>query len=276
MGTLNITLIDVGWGDSIFIEHVDAAGNFHYGLIDSNDSKEIKSTRIFIERFFRLKRQDIHDPLFDFVLLSHGHDDHSKGLEGIIRKYGTVYFWHPKSNNLGPHAPLIRYCGRAISKVEQCESLNSTKTLPVFGDVRMAVLWPHYKQISNNENNNSVVLTLTYGNTSVILTGDAEEEVWADIAAKIPQNTVFFKVPHHGSRNGSLDENDQPTWLVNCPAAASLGISCMYRADYKHPHDEVLAAFSNAGRKYYRTDAQYHLTVSLDGINPPAVKHSHV
>ena len=50
MGKLNITLIDVGWGDSIFIEHEDDAGNHYYGLIDSNDSKEIKSTRIFIER----------------------------------------------------------------------------------------------------------------------------------------------------------------------------------------------------------------------------------
>jgi len=80
MGILNITLIDVGWGDSIFIEHVDAANNSHYGLIDSNDSKEIKSTRIFIERFFRIKRKDIPDPLFDFVLLTHPHDDHRKGL----------------------------------------------------------------------------------------------------------------------------------------------------------------------------------------------------
>ena len=276
MGILKITLIDVGWGDSIFIEHVDAANNHHYGLIDSNDSKEIKSTRIFIERFFRLKREDIPEPLFDFVLLTHGHDDHGKGLEGIIRKYGTIYFWHPKSNQIGPNAPLIRYCGRANSKVEQSEALNSTKILPSFGDVSMAVLWPHYNRISNDENNNSVVLTLKYGNTSMILTGDAEEEVWDDIAVYIPQDTVFFKVPHHGSRNGSLNDQGQPTWLPNCPATASLGISCMYRKDYKHPHDEVLTAFTNAGRKYYRTDEQYHLTVSLDGTGPPHVKYSHV
>ncbi|GAH62044.1 unnamed protein product, partial [marine sediment metagenome] len=123
---------------------------------------------------------------------------------------------------------------------------------------------------------NSVVLTLKYGNTSVILTGDAEEEVWDDIAVNIPKDTVFFKVPHHGSRNGSLDGQGQPTWLPHCPTKASLGISCMYRKDYKHPHDKVLTAFTNAGRKYYRTDEQYHLTVSLDGINPPHVKYSHI
>jgi beta-lactamase superfamily II metal-dependent hydrolase len=276
MGILNITLIDVGWGDSIFIEHVDSTNNSHYGLIDSNDSKEIKSTRIFIERFFRLKREDIPDPLFDFVLLSHPHDDHRKGLEGIIRRYGATYFLHPKSNKLGPNAPLLRYCARSNSKVDQYDSAYSGKALPPFGDVSMVTLWPHDGQISNDENNNSVVLTLTYGDASVVLTGDAEKEVWDDIAVHIPQDTVFFKVPHHGSRNGSLDDQDQPTWLPDCPASANLGISCMYRRDYKHPHDEVLDAFTNAGRQYYRTDEAYHLTVSLDGTNSPTVKYSHV
>jgi competence protein ComEC len=276
MGKLNITLIDVGWGDSIFIEHIDEQSEHHFGLIDSNDSKAIKSTRIFIERLFRLRREDIPKPLFDFVLLSHGHDDHGKGLEGIIRKYGTKYFWHPKSNKLGSDVSLIRYCGRSNSKAEQCEALNSTKNLPRLGEVEMAVLWPHYNQISDNENNNSVVLTLKYGNFSVVLTGDAEEGAWNDIADRIPADTVFFKVPHHGSRNGSLNEAGHPTWLPFCPGTASLGISCMYRKDYKHPHDEVLNAINNSGQKYFRTDSQYHLTVSMDGVNSPEVKYSHV
>jgi competence protein ComEC len=276
MGHLNVTLIDVGWGDSIFLEHEDGAGRAHYALVDSNDSKEIKSTRIFIERFFRLRRQTVPSPLFDFVLLTHGHDDHGKGLEGVLRRYGATYFWHPKSDRLGPTAPLLRYCVRANAKVSQCEAVNSTKILPPFGDVAMNVLWPHYDRVEENENDNSVVLTLTYGNASVVLTGDAEEIVWDDVKASIPQDTVFFKVPHHGSRNGSLDAHGRPTWLPSCPAAASLGISCMYRRDYKHPHDSVLTAFSNDNRPYYRTDEHYHLTVSLDGAGPPDVKYSHV
>lgn len=276
MGMLNITLIDVGWGDSIFIEHIDDAGNPYYGLIDSNDSKEIQSTRIFIDRFFRLKREDIPDPLFDFVLLTHPHDDHRKGLEGVIRRYGARYFLHPKSNRLGTNAPLLRYCAKANSKVEQYDAAYSGKDLPEFGDVEMTTLWPHDGQISDNENNNSVVIALKYGNTSAVLTGDAEEEVWGDIAANIPPDTVFFKVPHHGSRNGSMDHNGQPTWLPHCPQDTRLGISCMYRKDYKHPHDEVLTAFTNAGHNYYRTDEQYHITVSLDGVHQPEIKYSHV
>jgi len=275
MGILNITLIDVGWGDSIFIEHVDDAGNSYFGLVDSNDSKEIKSTRIFIERFFRYRREDIRSPLFDFVLLSHPHDDHGKGLEGTMRRYGTAYFWHPNSDKVGSAAPLIRYCNRS-TKVQHIESLNSTKFPSPVGDIQLEVLWPHYNQISDNENNNSVVLVMNYKNVSVILTGDAEEEVWEDISGNIPNDTVFFKVPHHGSRNGSLDNNDNATWLQDCPASARLGISCMYRKDYKHPHQEVLNVFHSEGFEYYRTDEHYHLTFSTDGINDHKVKYSHV
>ena len=277
MGILNVTLIDVGWGDSIFIEHVDEHGVPHYGLVDSNDSKGVKSTRTFIERFFRLKRQTVPFPLFDFVLLSHGHDDHAKGLGGILREYGAGQFLHAKSKQetLGPIAPLIKYCMRANSKVGHFEAVDRSKRFPDFGDVEIDVLWPQRDRIDSNENNNSVVLALRYDRQSIVLTGDVEEEVWETIASEIPADTVFFKVPHHGSRNGSLDRDGHTTWLPHCPAQARLGISCMYRRDYRHPHEEVLAAFTDAGRIHHRTDEQYHVTVALDGVHPATVKYSH-
>lgn len=275
MAHLNVTIIDVGWGDSIFIDHEDAHGRPHYALVDSNDEKDINSTRMFIERYFRLKRREMPRPLFDFVLLTHPHDDHMQGLQGLMRRYGTKYFLHPKSNRLGNNAPLLRYCRRS-SLVEQYDAAYVGKPLPPFGDVAMQTLWPLDGHISDDENNNSVVIGLTYGAACIVLTGDAEEEAWRHIGAGIPANTVFFKVPHHGSRNGSLDSGGDPTWLPHCPADAQLGISCMYRADYKHPHQEVLDAFTADQRTYYRTDEHYHLTVTLRGGSEARVKYSHV
>ena len=274
MGDLSVTLIDVGWGDSIFIEHNDDNGNAYYGLVDSNDSKEVKSTRIFIERLFKYRRQDLRKPLFNFVLLSHPHDDHSKGLEGVLRRFGTQRFWHSKSDRLGPTVPLIRFCERD-DRVGQYDALNSGKFPDPMGDVRFEVLWPHYNQISDDENNNSVVLALRYKGVSVILTGDAEEDVWCDVADKIPDDTVFLKVPHHGSRNGSLGGGGVPTWLPDCPAAAKLGISCLYRKDYKHPHEAVLNAFRDEGYDFFRTDEHYHVIFTTDGADNHTVKYSH-
>ena len=69
----------------------------------------------------------------------------------------------------------------------------------------MQVLWPIPGNVLSNENDNSVVLASPHalGNVSFVLTGDAEADgVWTQIANRIPSNTRFFKVPHHGSDNG--------------------------------------------------------------------------
>jgi competence protein ComEC len=281
MGFLDITLIDVGWGDSVLLEHQDDSGTHHYALIDSNDSKNSKSTRMYVDRLFQRKRQDPPPPpLFEFVLLTHAHEDHVKGLEGILREFGAERVLYPKAHDLGSSAKLIDYCERsgrsANPRVRHHQSIDSSKIIPAFGDVQVEVLWPPHDEISSNENDNSVVLRLSYGNASAVLTGDAEKDVWERIEEEIrpDDDTRFFKVPHHGSKNGCLDERGDPVWLDSCPDEAILGISCMYRQDYEHPHDEVLDLFEQRGRAYYRTDENYHLTVSFDGSENPEVKYS--
>ena len=56
MAELKITLIDVGWGDSILLESVDAAGIAHLALIDSNDTTNFRSSEIFIKRYLERAR----------------------------------------------------------------------------------------------------------------------------------------------------------------------------------------------------------------------------
>ena len=51
MSQLKIILIDVAWGDSIFLEAIDNRGNESYALIDSNDSTSYKSTLIFLKKY---------------------------------------------------------------------------------------------------------------------------------------------------------------------------------------------------------------------------------
>jgi competence protein ComEC len=137
----------------------------------------------------------------------------------------------------------------------------------------MQVLWPPYNTIDHNENNNSIVLVLTLGNISFVLTGDAEEDVWSQIAGQIPGNTRFFKVPHHGSVNGTFDDNGNTPWFNNCPVNAHLGISC-HISRHVFPDQEVIDLFETNNRSYFRTDNHYHLTFHTDG-NSVNVKYSH-
>jgi beta-lactamase superfamily II metal-dependent hydrolase len=101
MVQLWVTFIDVGWGDSILLEVEDTAGHRRFALIDSNDTSNLPSTRIFLKRHLeryadRACLNRVPYPLFDFVLATHAHADHIAGLTGVIREYGTDWLYTPR------------------------------------------------------------------------------------------------------------------------------------------------------------------------------------
>lgn len=278
MAFLAATLIDVGWGDSIFIESEDADGDMHYGLIDSNDFSTLRSSYIFLKRHFEKKNLTYTkgEPVFDFVLLSHPHSDHSRGLKPIMREFSTQNFWYPKSKNWAGLTELLAFANRKskYKYVRRHQAIDSSYELPDFGDVKMNVLWPvRGEKPSSNQNNNSIVLEMKLDNISFLFTGDAEHNVWKKIATDIPSDTRFFKVPHHGSVNGSLDDNGNPIWLNDCPKKALLGISS-HVFPHTHPDKEVIKLFTKNKREYYRTDKHFHLIFNTDGTKLK-VKYSH-
>ena len=260
-----MTLIDVGWGDSILIEYEDGQLGSHYALIDSNDTDTLRSSYIFVKRYFERKGMNIDDrkPIFSFVLLTHAHADHGQGLKAILRAFGARQFWYPKSLDWSTMADLIRFSNLSPS-VEHHQSIDDTKILPPLGDVSLEVMWPPHGEIDQrSENNNSVVVSLRHGQVSFILTGDAEEKVWKRIADRIPPDTHFFKVPHHGSNQGTFAREKTP-WFDHCPQHAKLGISSHVRP-FSHPDKKVIELFESHGREVYRTDEHYHITFMTDG-----------
>ena len=272
MSSLKIILINVGWGDSILLETTDDNGQETYAMIDSNDSSNYKSSLIFLRRYFQRKfnTSTINKPLFDWVMLTHAHMDHGEGLKEIIRTFGTNRFYYSKSVLNSNLAHLQEYANRTgIAH----QAIDNNRVFPNFGDVQIEVLWPNEDEISDNENNNSIVLALKLHQQTCMLTGDAEEEVWNVIKNQIPNDTVFFKVPHHGSRNGSLDQQGQGTWTTNCSNQAFLGISTHNRP-FNHPHQEVIDLFTNAGYTFGRTDDNYHVQIVMDA-NGVTTKYAH-
>lgn len=268
MPKLRVIVLDVGWGDSILIESEDDQGKTHFAMVDSNDTSKNRFTLNFIKRRLQtlgIRRNNNSPPLFDFILLSHGHTDHGQGLKSIIQEFGTKHFWYPKSLNWSSMGVLLNYARRS-SKVEKHQAVSSDYALPPLGNVAIDVLWPiHNNPIEDEENNNSIVMTLTLGGKVFLLTGDAEGEVWQKIASAVPKSTIFFKVPHHGSVNGSLIGGD-PAWINECPVDAELGISC-HVGRFGHPHKAVTDLFDSEKRSYLRTDYHYHLIYETDGTN---------
>ena len=277
MAVLRTTLIDVGWGDSLLLESEDNHGISHYALIDSNDTSTLRSSSIFLRRFFERKNINVPtaNPLFEWVLLTHAHADHGQGLKRILSDFGTLRLWYPDPRSKPAFfADLVRYSARS-ARVGQYDLIDTSKQLPSFGNASMQVLWPTPGLRPANENDNSVVLALTLNNVSFVLTGDAEADgVWTQIANQIPRNTLFFKVPHHGSDNGTFTTVGHSTpWLSRLPVSAQIAISSHLRP-FSHPSPTVVGTLQRRGM-IYRTDEHYHITVETNGQNVQ-VKYSHV
>ena len=126
------------------------------------------------------------------------------------------------------------------------------------GALRVAVLWPPSAgSASDDPNDLSVVLLVSYGAVDVLLTGDAESPVLRQL--DLPPIDVL-KVSHHGSADEGL-----PSLLKRIDPTIAV-ISAGQGNRFGHPHPETLAALEASGAQVYRTDEQGDVTLeSLDG-----------
>ena len=283
MSYLRVTLIDVGWGDSILIEASNGSSRPRFALIDSNDNadKNYWLSWNFLRKDFGLRENEfnVEKPFFDFVMLSHDHLDHGSGLKRIMKEYGTKNFWYPKVDEEKSVVltSLISYANHHMVQIDN-QAIDNNTDIGSLGNVAMDVMWPPRDHIDTEPNNNSIVLALALDATTFLLTGDAEGKVWEQIAVQIPQDTRVVKVPHHGSKNGTIHNNTTP-WvdkLDTLQPPAHLGISCHpnYPNRYDFPHQQVLRRFQQRPYQCFRTDMHYHITFTADH-NGVHVKYSH-
>jgi competence protein ComEC len=275
MAFLAVTIIDVGWGDSALVVSTDEADTERYALIDCNDHEYERSSLIFLKRYFERKRVDYRNIRrnFDWILLTHGHADHARGLRRIVETFGTHELWYPKSVPSTSYSNLLQYANRS-NRVGHHQSVDSSKVFASvpFGGVALEVLWPDHNQIDrSNENNNSVVMALTLGNVSFVMTGDAEAANWSTIAPRLPATLRVLQAPHHGARNGMFHGSDTP-WFAR--ARDQIVAISSHTVPHGHPHPDVVEALARNHVTHYRTDQHYHVTFETDGADV-RVRYSH-
>jgi competence protein ComEC len=113
---------------------------------------------------------------------------------------------------------------------------------------------------SDEPNNTSIVLKLTYGDVSFLFTGDAEREEEAEILeAGYDLSATVLKVGHHGSETST----SYPYLREIMPQYAV--ISCGTGNSYGHPREETLSKLRDADVTLFRTDLQGTITATSDG-----------
>jgi competence protein ComEC len=110
-------------------------------------------------------------------------------------------------------------------------------------------------------NDNSFVMRVTYGERSLLLVGDAQQEEEDDLLARAPGalRADVLKVGHHGSRTSSSSRFLSAVG----PSEAIISVGCRNR--FGHPHPNTLASLAEAHARVWRTDRDGAITVTTDG-----------
>lgn len=235
--------IDVGQGDSALVLCDGDAM-----LIDGGTSSN--SSLIYSY----LKKMDVHK--LDYMVASHPHDDHVGGLAGALN-FAEVekVLCSTAEYDSEPFEDFVKYVEKQEVSIEVPEVGDSFNVGSSIVDI-LGV------NSSNDENNASIVLKVTYGDTSFLFTGDAAgeaEQVLLNSGCDL--SSTVLKIGHHGSSVGTTD-----SFLKEVAPEYAI-ISVGEDNAYEHPSKEVLIKLKDAEIVTYRTDLQGDIVCKSDGTS---------
>ncbi|MBL8920570.1 MAG: DNA internalization-related competence protein ComEC/Rec2 [Myxococcaceae bacterium] len=242
---LEVTFLAVGQGDATVVSH-----RGQHVLIDGGGVPQGTDTgRRFVLPFLRQKRIKT----LELAVLSHAHPDHALGLTSTLEQVPTKRLWLSPS----PPGPLTTDL-LAVADEAEVELVERGHEGLRLGDVRLEVLGPPVDRSTiEDENDRSIVLKLTHGEISFLLTGDIEEV--AEELLGDPGPITVVKAPHHGS-----DTSSTPAFVAQTRARHV--VFCVGRHNrFGFPREEVVSRWERAGARCYRTDRDGAITFRSDG-----------
>ena len=239
--SLRIQILDRGQGDGILIR----TPNEHWVVIDAGaDGQQADSMRDVwgVDRLA-------------LAIVSHRHRDHFGGMDEVLESFPVERFL-----GVMDECPTRRTDDRLreINAERNISVLTAGADTIVIDGVRFIVL--PQAPCAADENNNSVVVRVEFGNFSMLFPGDAEQAQRDWLVANYPEllDVNALKASHHGSRQGTSE-----SWL-SAVTAEMVVISAGAHRGFRHPHPEAVESYIAAtGNSSWIYCTNRHGTVSI-------------
>jgi competence protein ComEC len=247
--TMQIWFFDVGQGDATFV----ITPNGKQVLIDAGPSASVLSKLGSVMPFW--------DRSIDAVVITHPDADHITGFAEVFNRYDVAVIIESGADAT---TAIAQEVDEAIELEQAAHVLAKTGDEFWIDGVFFEVFWPgdvEEGEIVQDRNEASVVMQMTYGETSVLLMGDAEEGTELALLESLRPVDVL-KAGHHGSVSSS-----SPGFISLTHPRFSV-ISCGENNRYGHPHPIVIDRLQSVESNIFRTDIQGDILLSSDGGEP--------
>lgn len=242
--TVTVHFIDVDQGDSIFIDtqNMDV-------LIDGGSASASQTVLDYLDN---LNITCIH-----LMVATHAHEDHIGGLVAVLNSAITInkVLVNNQTHTSATYTNFITLAqthNLTIAQRGQTITLTETANLTIYNPVQPLQF--------SDLNDNSIMVKLQAGNTSFLLTGDAETPAEQSIIdAGLNLRNDVLKVGHHGSNTATsqafLDLVD-PSYAI---------ISAGLDNKYGHPHNETIQKLLAKNVTIYGTYTSGTIIASTNG-----------
>jgi competence protein ComEC len=247
---LRVTFLSVGEGDAAVVRFpggrvmlIDGGGSFG-GTFDPGE-------RLVAPFLWANKIMHV-----DYVVVSHPDRDHFGGLIFLTRNFSPAEFW-----TSGVPSPDVSYeqLIEAVHAAQARSSVCSTAAPSRFiGDVAVTCLWPVPNLTERKENNQSMVLRLTYRDAAILFMGDIEAKGERElIATGANLRAAIIKVPHHGSATSS-----SPALIAAAHPQVAV-VSVGYHNRFHFPSAAVIDRYRESGATVLMTSEAGQVSVDV-------------
>jgi len=219
---MRVHLIDIGQGAATLIEFSCAAILIDTGGEENRRFDSTQNLIVYLRAFFD-SRPDLDDTLA-LLVLTHPHIDHTRAAPVVFGEFtvenlvtdGLVLSSGGKQQRVVINAAKAKRIGTQVVTVGSIPAggLTSAVIDPVAcpdGDPDIRVLWGAVdKSAHDNANNDSVAVRVSLGKSSILITGDLEDDGIHGMLAKHAGTTALdvdlYQVGHHGSYNATTTQ----------------------------------------------------------------------
>lgn len=264
---LTVAFLNVGQGDSIFIE----SPNGNQMLIDGGPNREVLRELSKVMPFY--------DRHIDVVAITHADGDHIGGIIDVLNNYRADLFLETGvSGGSNLYKELENLVNTKKEQNLQKIIVKRGMVIDLGGGATLQILYPEKIYEGVDTNDASIVAKLNFGNESFLLTGDSPKKIENYLVSleqkecqgqslncpdpkglSLALKSNVLKAGHHGSKTSSGES------FVSAVSPKYAVISAGKNNKYGHPNQETLDVLNKFGIKILRTDEQGRIIFKTDG-----------